>query len=215
MFWNWIKDRKQKYSSEITCCQAFEEALARAEHAIEDAKTPTPQELHIGWQREQQGKHPIRDDSRFLADLLDIPYTTDREIYAKFALKNLWKQRTEFKSERSDTVTGILEPRKKGRYFDHGDSPFVECQIRLNDGTVRFTAIDVMDRRLYGKQVSGRVTGVAFVQDEQSKRRNPNPYGTPRTIYTGSYEPPKEEKLPVDDRPFKPWKGRAHSYTRR
>ena len=144
-----------------------------------------------------------------------MPYTTDREIHAKFALKNLWKQRTEFENTRSDHVTGILESRKKGRYFDHGDAPFVECQIRLKDGTVRFTAIDVMDRYLYGRQVSGIVTGVAFVQDEKSKRRNPHPHGAPRTFYSGGYQTPKEEKPPVDDRPFKPWKGRAWSYTRR
>ena len=91
----------------------------------------------------------------------------------------------------------------------------MECQIRLKDGTVRFTAIDIMDRYLYGRQVSGVLSGCFFTQDEKSKRRNPHPHGTPRTIYTGSYEPPKEEKPDVDTRPFKPWKGRAHSYTRR
>lgn len=71
-----------------------------------------------------------------------------------------------------------------------------------------------MDCHLYGKQVSGRVTGVAFIHDEQSKRRNARP-SRAMPIYTSTYEPPKQEEKPIDNRPFKPWKGRAYSYTRR
>lgn len=214
MFWKRPSKTDKQFPLEVTCCKAFEEALKRLEQNLEDAETQTPKELHIAWQREQKGLSPLKDESHFLADLFNLPLTSDRHIHANFALKDLWKQREEFNSVKSNQVTGVLEHREKGRYFDHGDSDFVEAQIRLKDGTVRFTAIELMDRHLFGKQVSGMVTGVAFVQDEKSKRRNARPFrGT--SNYTSRYEPPKEEKEPVDNRPFKPWKGRSHSYTRR
>ena len=214
MFWKTSRKTDKQFPLEVSCCKAFKEALKRLESDLEDAETQTPKELHVAWQREQKGLSTLKDESHFLASLFDLPLTSDRHIHANFALKNLWKQREAFNAAKSDQVVGILEHRENGRYFDHGDSDFVEAQIRLKDGTVRFTAIEMMDRHLFGKQVSGRVTGVAFVQDEKSKLRNARPFrGTPN--YTSRYEPPKEEKPPVDDRPFKPWKGRGYSYTRR
>ena len=196
MFWKRPSKTDKQFPLEVTCCKAFEEALKRLELNLEDGETQTPKELYIAWQREQKGLSPLKDESHFLADLFNLPLTSDRHIHANFALKNLWKKREEFNSAKSNQVTGVLEHREKGRYFDHGDSDFVEAQIRLKDGTVRFTAIELTDRHLFGKQVSGTVTGVAFVQDEKSKRRNPNPYRTISGIYATSYEPPKEEKEP-------------------
>ncbi len=167
MFWKRAKKRKPSpagnFSKEIKCCESFERAIAAAKQAVEDAEEPSITDLHQAWQREQMGLPVLSDDTRHMAQMFKLPLTTDRHIRARFRLKNLWHQREQYRRVEPREISGRLEHKPDGpHYFDHGDTPFIACQIRKKDGSVRHVAIEQWHHQWIGRVVRGKLSDGFF-----------------------------------------------------
>lgn len=171
MFSKPVRPASKATPKEIRCCEAFEQALKMAQEALENAIKPDLQDLHYAWQREQKGLPTVSDEAVQLAEKFHLPVTTERHVRAAAEVESLWRDRLSYIGSRQEQgVQAVLEYKPDGpEFFDHGDTPFVGCQLRHADGTIEHVSVVAWDARgLIGKPVSGDVNGGFFTPSKQA-----------------------------------------------